>query len=82
MILKVHGQSFYSNALKMTPVALAIRISQKALRGEICSRVALGGKAVEQILNGVQEFGNDSRFHFGPGYIQKYVDEYTMDYID
>lgn len=65
-----------------SPIRFGDENEPKALRGEICSKVALEGKAVEQILNGVQELGNDSRFHFGPGYIQKYVDEYTMDYID
>ena len=65
-----------------SPIRFGDENEPKALRGEICSKVALEGKAVEQILNCVQELGNDSRFHFGPGYIQKYVDEYTMDYID
>ncbi|MDD3386317.1 MAG: thymidylate synthase [Candidatus Pacebacteria bacterium] len=55
----------------------------KRIRGEICSRVILEGKAVEQIINGVSYLSKYKKvFPFGPQFIQHYVDEYSLEYIE
>ncbi|MDD4358529.1 MAG: thymidylate synthase [Candidatus Pacebacteria bacterium] len=63
------------------PVVFGDIKDPKTLRGEIRSMVVLEGNAIDQILNGVEVLGNDPRFKFGPGYVQMYVNEYTMEYV-
>ncbi len=65
-----------------SPIAFGDKNEPKVARGEIRSMVILEGNAIKQILNGAQVLGNDPRFKFGPGSIQKYIDEYKMDYIN
>ena len=56
-----------------SPIAFGDKNEPKVARGEIRSMVILEGNAIKQILNGAQVLGNDPRFKFGPGSIQKYM---------
>lgn len=54
----------------------------KSLRGEICSRAILSSNAVRQILNGAEFLGKSPLIPFGKAYIEKYKQEYTLEFID
>lgn len=53
----------------------------KKIGAEICSRVVLEKKAIDQLINGVA-LGDDPRLPFGRGAIQAYINEYTLQYIE
>ena len=54
----------------------------KRIRGEICSRVVLEENAVKQIIDGVNYLPRQKMFPFGGKFIQHYVDEYSLKYIE
>lgn len=55
----------------------------KKMRAEICSRVVLEETAVEQIIDGVNYLSKyRKQFPFGPQYVQHYVEEYSLEYIE
>lgn len=53
----------------------------KRIGAEICSRVVLEENAVNQLIDGAA-LGDDLRLPFRRGAIQKYIDEYTLEYIE
>jgi thymidylate synthase len=55
----------------------------KAIRGEICSRVVLEQSAVKQVLDGINYLPKYGKlFPFGARFIEHYVNEYTLRYIE
>mgnify|MGYP007112919323 CR=1 FL=1 len=55
----------------------------KAIRGEVCSRVVLEQSAVKQVLDGINYLPKYGKlFPFGARFIEHYVNEYTLQYIE
>ena len=64
-----------------SPIIFGGKEEAKRLAAEICSRVVLEENAVKQAINGI-ECAKNPVFPVREMFIQRYIDEYSLEYVD